>query len=77
MCFIFTYSSFNNSLGIGIFISSKTPYCKGFIKKPVYKEEPICEVTRVKVVKGEIARVKAPYKESKYFYSITKLRNIS
>ena len=77
MCFLFIHSSFAGSLGIGIFISGKTPYYRGFIEGPIYKEKPVYKVTRVKVIKGEVAKIKALCKEFRDPYSATKSKNMS
>ena len=68
--------SFNSSLGIEIFILGKTPYCRGFMEGLIYKEKPVYKVAKVEVVGGEVAKVKAPYKESRDPYSATKLRSV-
>ena len=68
--------SFDSSLGIGIFILDKTSCCKRFTKRPICEEEPIYKVAGVEVVKGEVAKVKAPYKESRDPYSAIKLKSI-
>ena len=44
---------------------------------PIYKKEPVYKVAKVKVIKGEVAKVKTLYKEFRDPYSATKLKNMS
>ena len=43
----------------------------------ICKKEPVYKITRVKIIKREVTKVKAPYKEFRDPHSATKLRSMS